>query len=95
MHNSGRAAEPAAEQRRPGRIVGWLGALFQLAIGVFPFAPSGLVLAGAAFVAVWLLWFAGLAAVVVLLRRAPRYTPLVPSACLAIWLAVVAAFGSA
>lgn len=89
--------EPARPRRRLdlSRVLGWFGLVAHLAIGVFPFAPSGVVLAGAPFVFVWLVWLAGLAAVVVLRRRAPRLTPLVPVASVVAWLATVAAFGSA
>lgn len=73
----------------------WIGLVLHIALGVFPFAASGLVLAGIPYIAVFVLWIAGLAVVITLLRRRSAYTPLVPVGCLLIWLGVVAAFGAA
>jgi len=77
------------------RVLAWLGLALHIAIGIFPFAPSGVVLAGAPFIAVWVLWVGGLALVIMLVRRRAPYTVVVPASCLVGWLAVVAAFGSA
>ncbi|MEO6713868.1 MAG: hypothetical protein ABIM89_10615 [Mycobacteriales bacterium] len=85
---------PPLAGRALDRVIGWLGVALHLAVGVFPFAPSGVVLAGWPIVFVWAVWVAGLVVVVLLRGRAPRWAP-VPVGCVLIWLATVAAFGAA
>jgi hypothetical protein len=66
------------------RIIGWVGLLGHLAT-LPSYAASGLLAPGWAVAALLVAWAALLAAAVVLLRRRPVLTPLVPLAAIALW----------
>ena len=76
------------------KVAAVVGVALHLAVGVFPYAASGLLVPIWGIVVLYALWL-GLAFVLVrLLRgeaRRPMLAPLVPVAALAVWFAVVTA----
>jgi hypothetical protein len=81
----GRRAPRAAWER----VVGVAGLLLHLAVGVFPFSASGLLVPMSGLAVLLLGWLCGLGAAVLLVRRSPRWVPVVPLAALGFWWAVV------
>ena len=79
------------------KVAAAVGVVLHLAVGVVPYAASGLVVPVWAFVTLYAGWL-GLAVLLVrLLRgphRRPRLAPLVPVAALAFWFAFVSAGGA-
>ena len=71
------------------RVLAVSGLLLHLGVGVFPFAASGLLVPLPGLVVLLAGWLAGLALVVRLWRRSPRWVPVVPLAALAFWWSVV------
>ncbi len=72
------------------RVIGWAGLLGHLATLPW-FAASGLLAPGWAVAALLVAWAGLLAVAVVLLRRRPVFTPLVPLAALALWWGTLSA----
>lgn len=94
-----RAPVPAALPERPrpraggaARIAGWTGLVVHLAVGVFPYAASGVVAPAAAVVGLLAAWAALLGLALRLRKRRPLWVPLVPGGALALWF-VVLSFG--
>jgi hypothetical protein len=86
-------ADPSTVPARPGvpaRIAGWVGLLGHLATLMF-YAASGLVAPLWAVVVLMVIWLALLVLAIVLLRRQPAWTLVVPVAAFAIWFAAISA----
>ena len=80
---------PGGAHSRAARLVGWLGLALHLAVGVLPYAGSGLIAPSSGVAVLWALWALLLVAAVALLLRRPRLVPLVPAAAVGLWLLVV------
>lgn len=76
------------------KVAAVVAAVLHLAVGVFPYAASGLLVPVWGIVVLYALWL-GLAVVLVRLlrgdRRRPLLAPLVPVAAIAVWFAFVTA----
>jgi hypothetical protein len=76
------------------KVAAAVGVVLHLAVGVFPYAASGLLVPIWGIVVLYSLWLA-LAVVLVRLlrgeRRRPLLAPLVPVGALAVWFGVVTA----
>ena len=86
-------AHPTTERTRPSlaaRIAGWIGLLGHLATLMF-YASSGLVAPLWAMALLMVVWVALLVLAIVLLRRRPAWTLLVPVGAMAIWFAAISA----
>jgi hypothetical protein len=75
------------------RAAGWLGVIGHAAL-FFWYAASGLVAPGWAVAALLVLWAALFVVAILLRRRRPALTPLVPLAAVALWFLVVSAGGA-
>ena len=76
------------------KVAAVVGVVLHLAIGVFPYAASGLLVPIWGIVVLYALWLALAVVLVRLLRgeqRRPMLAPLVPVAALTVWFAVVTA----
>ena len=76
------------------KVAAVVGVVLHLAVGVFPYAASGLLVPIWGIVVLYALWLALAFVLVRLLRgeaRRPMLAPLVPVAALAVWFAVVTA----
>ena len=76
------------------KIAAVIGVVLHLAVGVFPYAASGLVVPVWGIVVLYGLWLALAAVLVRLLRgpnRRPIVAPVVPLVALAVWFAFVTA----
>lgn len=75
------------------RWAGWIGIALHVAVGVLPYAASGLVAPPWAYVVLYALWGALLAVAVRLVRadagRRAAWALLVPVAAVAVWVAVI------
>jgi hypothetical protein len=80
------SAEVAGSTRR---WIGVAGLVLHLAVGVVPYAGSGLVAPPGGVALLWAVWAALLAAAVVLLTRRPALVPLVPVVAVTVWVGVV------
>ena len=76
------------------KVAAVVSVVLHLAVGVFPYAASGLLVPIWGIVVLYALWLA-LAVVLVRMlrgeRRRPLFAPLIPVAALAVWFAVVTA----
>lgn len=80
-------------QRRPAspphRWVAVLAIPAYVALGVFPYLVSGLVVPFGAVVVLMVCWFLGLIAIAVVAKRRPVLTPLVVLGAMLFWFAFV------
>ena len=76
------------------RVVGWIGVVLHLAVGVLPYAVSGLVAPVWAYPVLYVLWGALLVVAVRAARRSSPWALVVPVVAVAVWLAVIS-FGGA
>ena len=82
-------ASAGGSPRRNARLLGWLGLALHTAVGVVPYAGSGLVAPTWAVIVLWAVWAALLVVALVLIRRRPRLVPLIPAAAVAAWALIV------
>jgi hypothetical protein len=71
------------------RVVGWAGLVGHLLVGAFPYAVSGLVAPMLGVALLWAVWVGLLVVAILLLRRRPALTFLVPLSALALWGAII------
>jgi hypothetical protein len=91
-HND-RVAHPQTDRPSPtlaARIAGWVGLLGHVAVGFF-YAASGLLAPPWAVIVLLVTWTGLLVLAIVLLRRRPAWTLLVPAAAVLIWFAAMSA----
>lgn len=75
------------------RIVGYLGLALHVAVGLVPFAVTGLVAPLWGVTVLGLVWVALLVLAFSVLQTRPALVPAVPAAAVVIWLVAVAAGG--
>jgi hypothetical protein len=76
-------------RQRTGTVLGWVGLGAYVAVGVFPFSVSTVLVPTGAAAVLLALWVGGLPLVVRLRRPRPGLTALAAPAALLVWVAFV------
>ncbi len=75
-------------------VVAWSGLVLLLAVGVFPYASSGLVAPPEGVLLLWALWVALLVVALRWRTRRPLWVPVIPVVGLGLWFAVISLGGA-